>query len=388
MITFKNKGTLELDFISTFGASVKSAGAIGYFGTGLKFAIATLLRNNQKVRLITNGETYNFVTVPVVLRGETFKMVGIEGHPVNLSFTTELGKNWEMWMAFRELYCNALDEGGSVINTETYFADTHTYFVVEGDLIEKEFAEKENNFLIGRQPLVQTPNVDIYEGKSPYIFYKGIRVATLPRQSEYTYNIKSKQELTEDRTLKSRPDFELARALTSLSDYAILNTVLCSSLYEGLLDYDWMTIEPSAEFFEVGLDILRNDGHKLSPSAKKRIYQKHPNLQWKEVGLSPIQEKQLAKAKDWAAYIGFPVVYPVKIVETLGKVNLALADVQKKEIILSKQLFEAGTKTLCAALIEEVIHIREGLCDETRELQSFLFNKIVSLAEELKGEAI
>ena len=44
---------LDMRAVTLMGASVKmTSSAIGYFGTGLKFAIATLLRTGHKVRIV------------------------------------------------------------------------------------------------------------------------------------------------------------------------------------------------------------------------------------------------------------------------------------------------------------------------------------------------
>lgn len=46
MIIFRNAGTIDPKSITTFGVSSKeNPGAIGFFGTGLKYALAILLRH-------------------------------------------------------------------------------------------------------------------------------------------------------------------------------------------------------------------------------------------------------------------------------------------------------------------------------------------------------
>ena len=51
-IYFCNAEPIDLNAIAIMGVSVKTGdNPIGYFGTGLKFAIATLLRTAHKVTL-------------------------------------------------------------------------------------------------------------------------------------------------------------------------------------------------------------------------------------------------------------------------------------------------------------------------------------------------
>ena len=50
MVVFENTGEIDILSISSFGVSVKEGDSpIGFFGTGLKYAIAVLLRHNQKI---------------------------------------------------------------------------------------------------------------------------------------------------------------------------------------------------------------------------------------------------------------------------------------------------------------------------------------------------
>jgi len=60
-IIFKNNGIIDLDFIRSFGVSVKeNDNPIGFFGTGLKYAIAILLREKQEVSVFLGKEEYKF----------------------------------------------------------------------------------------------------------------------------------------------------------------------------------------------------------------------------------------------------------------------------------------------------------------------------------------
>lgn len=101
MIVFKNEGILDINSIITFGVSVKEKeSAIGFFGTGLKYAIAVLLRNGCEVAIKSGLDVYYFGTESLIVRGKSFPIVTMNGK--QLSFTTEYGKTWELWKAARE----------------------------------------------------------------------------------------------------------------------------------------------------------------------------------------------------------------------------------------------------------------------------------------------
>ena len=52
------------------------------------------------------------------------------------------------------------------------------------------------------------------------------------------------------------------------------------------------------------------------------------------------------------------------------------------EIFLTKQAFDLGTKKLAAIILEEFVHNHFSLADETRELQSWLFERVITMGEE------
>ena len=60
-----------------------------------------------------------------------------------LPFTTELGKNWEVWQAYRELHSNTLDESGVITDKKVH---NDTVIEVEGSAIEKEYADRASIF--------------------------------------------------------------------------------------------------------------------------------------------------------------------------------------------------------------------------------------------------
>ena len=110
-IIFSNPGLIDPRLITVLGVNVKEGTSpIGFFGTGLKYAISVLLRNQCSIHIYAGQDAYAFSTREETIRGKTFSVVHMNDQP--LGFTTELGKNWKPWMALRELYSNAKDEGG------------------------------------------------------------------------------------------------------------------------------------------------------------------------------------------------------------------------------------------------------------------------------------
>ena len=184
---FITPGQLDLSCLTTFGVSVKkNDNPIGRFGTGLKYALAVLMREGAEVFIATGGITYEVGQSAVTIRDKTFQQINLRNtgttyakQYTELPFTSELGKDWELWQSFREIYSNTLDENGK-INTSpapVFVAAGNTYITV----IHDEFAEiaenREDYFKEDRSKAIQAgPLGHIYPNdESRGLFYKGIR---------------------------------------------------------------------------------------------------------------------------------------------------------------------------------------------------------------------
>jgi hypothetical protein len=221
---FTTPGELDLSALTTFGINSKpnTNNPIGHFGTGLKYAIAVLLRHQIPITIYTGGQEYHFYTKEKDFRGKEFqtcryKAKGIwKGWKyVELPFTTELGKHWELWQAFRELMSNTLDESGGMFVTtntedlENNYRPPRTLIVVEGQAFADIATNEKDDIFLPKDKLklvAANNDLEVYEGSSRYLYYRGLRAYDLKeweKSSLYTYNYIGRQaELTEDRTIK------------------------------------------------------------------------------------------------------------------------------------------------------------------------------------------
>lgn len=225
-IIFRNPGVLPLDAITTFGVNVKpnTENPIGHFGTGLKYALAVLAREEAIVTIYAGDKHYTIGTNNIQIRDKEFQAVCITEHGKhliapftwNLPFTTELGKNWELWMAFRELYSNCMDEKGICYPGEIDGkpGGDETVIVVESDAFCKVLTDKKDIF-IETSPVAKTKYFELHEGSG--VHYKGVRIAAFEKPLLYRYNFNSPVTLTEDRTLKDKTDLE-RRLVDSVKD--------------------------------------------------------------------------------------------------------------------------------------------------------------------------
>lgn len=397
---FQNSGELDIQLVSTFGCSVKeTSNPIGFFGTGLKYALAVLLRTGHEVTILSGETVLNIHARTTTLRGKPFQCV--YANDLYLGFTTELGKNWGLWMAYRELFCNAQDEPNAKVWTQVLDnilpLSNFTTIVVKGRELEDIHATRDTFLLLSPPDVVCGATLQVHLRPSTGLFYKGVRVSQFQCTAKYTYNITGALALTEDRTCAS--DYDAARiigiALTEHATKDMLKTLLTldHNFHEHFFDYNWNSATPSTAFLETVQELESDQSCTTNASAlavfHRRIGRK--GIRPTEIELTAVEKKTLEKASAFCTKLGYPVAesYPVKIAESLGVGVLALAERSTNTIFLTKAVFTSGgTKGVASALIEEYIHLKYNLDDLTRSMQTHLFDKIVSLGEDLQGEPL
>jgi hypothetical protein len=283
-IVHSTPGLLDIRSITTFGLIAKpgSDNPIVKFGTGLKYAIATLLRNDCKIKLFIGEVEYEFFTKQDNFRGMEFHQVFMRKRKgllakwtsVELPFTTLHGKYWQVWQAFRELHSNTLDESGRTFESdvESWAVPYDTNFVIDGTAYSLAFAEKSKTFLPNALTVREGDDrVQVFNEPSNHLYWRGIRVFDLEKPSVYTYNILEDMELTEDRTLKYvwQAQAKIASYVARSKDQKLINAIVSADaekFFEGRLDWDYAYTTPSAEFKEV-VAKKKSRGSYLAPRA-------------------------------------------------------------------------------------------------------------------------
>jgi hypothetical protein len=393
-IVFQNVGLIDLAAVTTMGVSVKEGDSpIGYFGTGLKFAIATILRMGEEFTLYRGEKAFRFTSEPMEIRGETFGLVHMNGQP--LGFTTQLGKNWQPWMAFRELASNCRDEGGDFFRSDARLwrpTAGMTTICVTGDDIAAAYQDR-GDILLEGAPIYADEEIEIFEGPSPYVFYRGVRIHRSPSPTALLYNIKTVLELTEDRTAKNSWEVHLRieQALPKIKDEALLRRLLsCGEGYlEHALDFEAYCHAPSPEYTRtVGAMALGAEAvPTLNPGvAKKARERATASMEPGDgIALSPVQRDMLDRAMGMLQSGGYDVdAFPIVCCDCLGPSIHGLAKGGK--IFLSRLAFDKGTRELAATLLEEFAHLRSGQADCTRGFQNWLFDQLLIRVEAAAGE--
>jgi|694.fasta_scaffold00478_103 hypothetical protein len=194
--------------ISSMGDSSKRTddSKIGSFDSGLKYAIALLLRNNVDITIEVYKEStdkeeqsYSYLYEPFIRNEEcdytnkckeliSFHVTKTpcgnsyvepwgttEESDIHTGFALQLGHNWELWQAWRELYSNMLDEGGYYTNdSDSYSLDINgtkiTLTFDEHNLFYQVWLDRDKYILNSKNHEVYLPIKDNYDNIKGYIF--------------------------------------------------------------------------------------------------------------------------------------------------------------------------------------------------------------------------
>ena len=388
-VYFGNNGNIELAAITTMGISVKgSDSAIGFFGTGLKYALAVLLREKADVIIHSSDFTAKVIGDTITVRGKEFTTVNLEVtrgdtiSKIELGITTHLGANWTLSEAFRELYSNTLDEKGSAWS---YFeGKSQSYDTVISVSLEEfhdVYKAKDDIFpdFSSKQLVYQNDKVQVFKHFSDNLYYKGVKVYTTGG-SHFTYNYLKGQDLTEDRTLSS---------LWS-AEYVASNLLAASLSYQ-----EAVSMFTSRAEFEAGFDMTSKGDvskgfldavkyglkHLGLPSAYEELLNKHNSIDLLYIDVTnELSSLERATLQSAVAFLNMSLAknigdFPIKVMDSLGQDTVGKA--QNGVIYLARDYIIRGVNYTASTIYEEYVHLFKGLTDNTYEMQTYLFDTII-----------
>lgn len=242
---FVTPGLIPLEAFSQFAVNAKpnTDNPIGHFGTGLKYVVAIILRNGGTIKMWRGGVEYEFYTHKADFRGKAITNIRLRKKnglgkwlkSIKLPFTTELGKNWGLWQAYREMLSNTIDENGMAFNmTDGQHPGATTDVdktVIMIDIDGFDEAQKhvylphslQDEGKLWDKPDWTWGQLQVWRRPSDYIYFKGVRVHQLPIPSYFTYNFTGGVVLSEDRSLMNQYGVmeTLARAMDTMGIDAV-----------------------------------------------------------------------------------------------------------------------------------------------------------------------
>jgi len=371
---FHSPNAFPLDVLFIQGLSAKVTDSpIGRFGTGLKYAIAVILRQGGSIQLLSEGKTYDFFLDSIFVRDREFKQVFMKdetGERRSLPITSEYGKDWQPWQAYRELFSNCLDEKGDVSNIPVV---ARTIFVVEG--LDEIYDSHDTIFLPKNQtPIYRNSQVEYYDKPSNNLYFKGIRVASLEKPMNTTPNFLASISLTEDRTLASEGIARIYLRSFISAPQPVPSPVLTD---EGLMEYcrpELSSDTISIEFVNSCKGIGNLPDEILAVLAR---YKKlNTSVEVKET--SYLEKSMLIEAVKIAKQL-VPELNESDIFVSATPLKCkGFYDSNRNQIIISPDGFEEGMNDLTATIIEEALHKYRGFRDETRQFQDFLLRRLTN----------
>ncbi len=414
-LKIKNKNEICESAFVLMGASSKRGDdtKIGYFGTGIKYSLATFLRKEIPVKIYSGEKEITIETQIESMRGKDFRTLTIGGRQT--SITTEMGINWETWQAIREIYCNAIDEESvemEVVDEPQPEAGHTIFFIGVKDDVQLVIDNWDDFFSDRRtDAILKTKEIKVFPSKGNLAIYrKGIRCYQEQRESLFDYDLET-VAINEARLacnsweLASDIGFWLARYATVPMVRKLFDQ--CEKKhYEYNISWSKYKIEFNDAWKEVigGRTLINADvaGHFTHEIQNEKGLVVQPSLlsaldhyfgsDVKVAGKSddyggfvtiPANKKQqylLTEALNWLKEAGLKIEYEIEIA-VFQKKNI-LGQAQNEKILIAVQTFDLGKKMLVCTILEEAFHLESALHDETRAFQDFLINKLVTMLEE------
>lgn len=417
---FINKGEVPVNAFKLLGASSKRGddSKIGYFGSGLKYAIAVLLRQGVDFKVYSGLKEVKIGTRTTDFLNQKIQVITINGEKT--SITLDAGIDWEGWFAIRELYSNALDEGGNIeteaIKPEAGF--TKIYIDSSGNRLGDVFRNWQKYFT-NKRPSVYEDNVygrilpKISGDQNFVVFRKGIRAYDRTYPSIYDYDL-AFLDINESRIAKHTWQvWENCSRLLAKSSLEVIESFVNLSSIQDFQEYtewqdefwSWGTSRFSEAWLEAIADRelipSRFAGHFLVnnkiPSHQlvlpDRLIEKLRDF----FGIARVklagEDKSYFVCADQSgvkdvevslkriAMLGYnyrgstPTIVAFKDFDCRGSLD-------DNGILISEKLIGGSEDKLDSVVLEEIIHYGLGYDDLSRPMQNWLFDEVIRLGKE------
>ena len=423
-LKIKNTGQLDTRILSLMGGTTKreNSDKIGTFGTGLKYSMAYLVRNNIDFKIFTGTTEIKLGTETENISDTNFNIITVNG--VRTSITDSMGHDWTPWMIVREIYSNALDEGGASyeITEEITGEDGNTSIYIE---LTAEFLQVYNNwndyFIVGKESFYEDSFVKIYPQKGGLKIYKqGILVKSLKTESLFNYDIKN-ATLNELREYKGFLEGDLYRALVGINDEKVIQYFienLKEDHHEATLDwdYDWgnkfspqwkSVLKGCKVIHKKAMEDIKARGLEIDTASNivvpENLY-KGLSKTFEGIGALRVSKAVNEFFEIYDEKLHDKVRKAEKLLENTGyymnpeltykygvfgdKKVLAKICLDTKVIYISEKHMDQDLFSIMTMLVEENEHFKTGFNDHTREFQQHFIDLYVNMLVEKESVAI
>lgn len=408
-LKIQNDGELDIRLVALMGGTTKSKDKykIGQFGTGLKYTLAFLFRNNLDFKIMVGGEEVKVCTEKETIRNEVFEIICINGQ--RTSITTKMGEDWEAWMIIRELWCNALDEGNEVreIVEDTPGEKGKTIFYIQLDKQIQTVLNNWNKYFIHEQEAVFSDGTyALYPAGDHLTLYKqGVLIyENRDEKSVFSYDL-GIADINELREYRGSVAHAIVQILSKCNEDAaryFLENVKETN-YEGKsMDYEWWSSWGQSWKNVIGTgkiiypkilnDIKARGGNPdeagliVVPECVYRALTK----QFEGIGALRVASKindfyesynegtesKVKQALTILEHCEYPMHPELQFVFGFfeDKTTQAKINFDENKIYVSDGMIQQPLFAIVAMLVEENEHFNTGLSDETRQFQQHFIN--------------
>jgi hypothetical protein len=402
-LKIQNQGELDVRLISLMGGSTKQNNTIkiGKFGTGLKYSLAWLVRNNVDFKIFIGEREIPITLIKEQIQNTPFEIIYIDNE--RSSITSTMGLDWEAWMICREVWCNALDEGDSLreITHDLIGQNGKTTFYIQNTGEIKEVVDNWENYFIGdSKPIMETPRFAIYPAKQRMCLYKnGVLIHREQElKSVFSYDIKD-ANINELREYKGFMTCDIVNILKALDKNTaeIFLSSLKSDTFESEMDYDWAgdfgkswsdAIGQAKVISQKDFDTFKQKGIEMDEAAHvivpeglfKKLATSHPHVSAvRRADKVNSFHEQIDKEFEHKINHGLSILegagYEMNkelkwITGVFGNPNvMARVNIEEKIVMFSTELKRKSLFNIITAIIEENEHFLSGHEDCSRNFQ-------------------
>ena len=409
-LKIKNNGHIEDGALTLIGASDKrDKSKIGMFGSGNKYALAFLMREGYNIQIFSGKREIKLSLKEKSFREEVFKVIHVNGEPT--SITTEMGGiDWSLWQAIREIYANAVDEGGQYIGVVDDINPTEeeTHFYIPETKEVKEIIENfDRYFVVGdRRVVAKTPLGRILEKSGEYvnIYRRGIRCFDKPVKSAYDYDFDN-IDINESRTViyPWRIIESMWKMAFHVGDEEVLNNMFSASSKSDHLERETSLVNLDDSYISPEFKLATNNTTfgvleyaGLVPEEDRDEYAFIPKPvfkaitgkneddlvnfhdevgPWREIEMTPYHKTVINNALKFLKECRWhDIPYDIKVA-VFEKQVLGMAS--GNNIYLSDYCLDAGVQLTVETIIEEYVHLKTGAEDCSRMMQNKLIQELI-----------
>ena len=422
-LEIKNENLIEKNAFHLIGACTKrgNSSAIGFFGSGLKYAIAVLLREKINFRVFCGNDEIEITTKQEIFRDKKFDVIYIDGEKTSL--TTDMGPKWKTWQSIREILCNAIDESNysNMIVEDVHPTEESTSFYIdcENEQMQKIISGWDKYFSFDRVSVSSCVYGDIFNSLDEYvnIYRKGIRCYDENQKSCYDYNL-SDIEINESRIIESTARMKtiISNIWKTCATESMLNKLCDRSVGSETLEYhtiwywcDDYSVKFGEQWYKYFKDkvliprensgwfineINKLNSVVLSKELIRRLKRQFPDIKtsmdnynekykYKAVDMTDAEKFRIKKVLQFFEEVKIRFEYPIQV--GVFEEKSVFGRAHDGKVIVSRNAFDHGTRAIALTVLEEVAHLESQKADETREFQNYLLNQILTLLENQNG---